>query len=298
MGDAQAADMIRADGIDILVDLSGHLGNHRLLVFARKPAPVQATWMGYFDTTGVRAIDYLIADRVVCPEEEDDLYVERVVRLAGCYLCYRPPAFAPVVTASPASSNSRIVFGSFNRLAKTNPCVLATWAEILRAVPDSQLVLKGSDVDDPYVVTRLRRFFTDRGIAAERLLLFGPSPQAEFLAAYNGVDIALDTFPYSGSTTSAEALWMGVPVVTLSGDRFVARTTETILRTVGLDDLIADSETDYVRRTLALVADRKRLTQLRAGLRRRMATSGLCDGRGFARSMEAAYHDSIGIRND
>jgi protein O-GlcNAc transferase len=291
LDDAQAADLIRADGIDILVDLSGHLGNHRLLVFARKPAPVQATWMGYFDTTGVGAIDYLIGDRVVCPQAEDHLYVERVIRLPDCYLCYRPPAFAPAVTALPASSTGRIVFGSFNRLAKTNPRVLATWAELLRALPDSQLVMKGTDVNDPHVVTRLRRFFNDRGIASQRLLLLGPSPQAEFLAAYGGVDIALDTFPYSGSTTSAEALWMGIPVVTLRGDRFVARTTETILRAVGLNELVAESETDYIRRTLALAADRDRLAQLRAGLRHRMSTSTLCNGAAFAQAMEAAYRD-------
>jgi protein O-GlcNAc transferase len=289
LSDAQTADVIRADGIDILIDLSGHLGDHRLLTFARKPAPLQATWMGYFDTTGVAAIDYLIGDNVVCPAGEDGLYVEQVMRLPGCYMCYRPPEFAPAVTALPALTREPVVFGCFNRLAKITPRVLSTWAEILHAVPCSQLALKGSNIDDPSTHARLTSFFREHRLDPSRVRLMGPSPQPEFLAAYGDVDIALDTFPYSGSTTSAEALWMGVPVVTLRGDRFVARTSETILRAAGLDDLVAASTHDYVSTAVALAEDRARLAALRMELRPRVARSGLCDGPRFARAMEAAY---------
>jgi predicted O-linked N-acetylglucosamine transferase (SPINDLY family) len=289
--DEEAAETIRDDQIDVLIDLSGHLGSHRLLVFARKPAPVLASWIGYFDTSGVPAMDYLIADRYVCPEEEDGRYVEQVVRLPDAFLCYTPPRDAPAVAPPPTLSRGGVTFASFNRIAKVTPDVAALWAEIVRAVPGSRLCLKAGDLADGATAARYARLFAAHGLGPDRLELRGPSPHAELLASYADVDVALDPFPYSGSTTTIEALWMGVPVVALEGDRFSARTSRTILANAGLPELVASSPADYAAKAVALAADPARLTSLRAGLRARVARSPLCDAPRLARSLEAALRE-------
>ena len=288
--DANVADAIRRDQIDILVDLTGHTGGHRLGVFARKPAPVQATWIGYFGTTGVKAIDYIIVDRFLCPEGDEAYYSEAVVRLPDSYLCFAPQA-SPEIGPLPALSRDYVTFGSFNKVAKLTPDVVSLWARILHAVPGARLCLKDSAIDDVAVQRRCRDLFAERGISEDRLTLLGRTPYTEHLTAYRDVDLALDPFPFNGGTTTVESLWMGVPVVTLAGDHFVSRMGVSHLSTVGLSELIAISEDDYFERAVTLANDLPRLIQYRSELRQRVTRSSLCDGPRFTRGVEAAYRD-------
>ncbi|MCH7930814.1 MAG: tetratricopeptide repeat protein [Proteobacteria bacterium] len=290
MTDADVADQVRRDGIDIFVDLAGHTANNRLLVFARKPAPVQVTYLGYFNTTGLAAIDYIIADRFVIPPAEERYYVEKVVRLPGCYVCFTPPDLTIEPGPLPALGRDGVTFGSFNNRSKITPDVVSLWAEILRAVPGSRLILKTKALRDAAVCQRLVEEFRDQGVPPDRLVLEGPSPWHDLLRMYDRMDIALDPFPYAGGTTTAEALWMGVPVMTLKGDRFASRVSESILMTADLPDLVARSRRAYLEKAVALAADLPRLADLRAGLRRRFVAS-VCDAPSFTRGLEAAYRE-------
>jgi len=287
--DDEAAALIRGDGIDILVDLAGHTANNRLPLFARRPAPVQATWLGYFDTTGLAEIDWILADRHVVPEGEDGFYSERVWRLPDCYLCYAPhdldiePAPPPMLTTGAAT------FGCLNNRAKVTADTVALWAQVLRGAPGSCLFIKTKALGDAEVAARLTDAFVRSGISAERLILEGQSPLAEAMAAYRRVDIALDPFPFAGGTTTAEALWMGVPVVTLASDRWAGRIGSSLLATIGLGELVAPDEAAYARIAVALGADRARLAALHRDLRPTMAASPVCDGKRFAAALEAAY---------
>jgi predicted O-linked N-acetylglucosamine transferase (SPINDLY family) len=287
--DAEAAELVRSDGIDLLVDLSGHTGGNRLLLAARKPAPVQAMWLGYFDTTGIRAIDYVIADERVCPPDADRWYVESIARLPRCYLCYTPPEGAPEVAPLPADASGQITFGCFNNLPKVSAEVVALWSRILRAVPGSRMVLKSSPLAASRVRERYTRWFAEGGITADRLTFLGKSPHVEYLAAYGGVDIALDPFPYTGGTTTVDGLWMGVPAITLEGDRFVSRMGVSHLTAVGLTDFIVPTREAYFDKAVALAGDLPRLRELRATLREQVAQSPLCDGAGFTGELEAAF---------
>ena len=291
MSDADLAARIDADGIDILVDLAGHTTGNRLGVFARKPAPVQATWLGYPATTGLSTIDYRLTDGIADPVGETDAhYVESLVRLDRCFLCYAPALDAPEVVPPPSVEAGRITFGSFNNAAKITPAVVATWAEIMRAVPDARLVMKAQGLSDPYVADHFRALFTAEGIEPERVEILGwRDDVTHHLAAYGMVDIALDPFPYNGTTTTCEALWMGVPVVTLAGRRHAGRVGASLLTHLGLPELIATSRADYVQRAAALAVDRARLKLYRETMRERMRRSPLLDGTAFARAVERAY---------
>ena len=291
IGDAELAERIRADGIDILVDLSGHTGANRLPVFGRKPAPVQVAWLGYFNTTGVSAIDYVLMDAATVPEGSERWFSETVVRLPEGRFCYAPPDYAPAVAALPARSAGRVSFGSFNNMTKVTPAVIALWARVLQAVPGSRLILKWKSLADAAECDRLRQAFGAHGIAPERLELRGQTPHDAMLGEYGEVDIGLDPFPFCGGLTSCEALWMGVPIVTLPGSRPVSRQTLGFLSQLGLAELAADSDDAYVATAAALAGDLDRLAALRAGLRARMAASSLCDGARFTRGLEAAYRD-------
>ena len=286
--DALAA-QIAADGIDILVDLSGHTGGNRLTVFGRKPAPVQVAWLGYFNTTGVSAIDYVLMDAATVPEGAERWFSETVVRLPEGRFCYAPPDYAPAVASLPARSTGRVTFGSFNNMSKVTPTVIALWAAVLRAVPDSRLMLKWKSLADAAECARLREAFGAHGIAPERLELRGRTPHVAMLAEYGEVDIGLDPFPFCGGLTSCEALWMGVPIVTLPGSRAVSRQTLAFLTQLDLAELAAPTPERYVALAAELAGDLDRLTDLRAGLRPRMAASSLCDGARFTRGLEAAY---------
>lgn len=291
LNDAALADLIRADAIDVLVDLSGHTAEGRLLALARKPAPVQAMWLGYFDTTGMSAVDYVIADRHVCPSGDERFYVEKVARLPNSFLCFTPPVAGPEVAPLPAFTRGQVTFGCLNNLSKVTPEVLALWARILHAIPNARLFLKAVALRDPSVRERCIAAFGELGIESDRLEVVGSSPYLEYLRSYGEIDVALDPFPYNGGHTTLDALWMGVPVVALRGQRFVSRMGASILSTLGLGELVAESVDEYVEKAVALGQDVERLAGLRAGLRDRMAASPLCDGAGVARGLERIYRE-------
>jgi predicted O-linked N-acetylglucosamine transferase (SPINDLY family) len=284
--DKQLAERIRADGIDILFDLAGHTAGHRLGAFGRKPAPIQITWLDYVGTTGLQAMDYLLADPREIPAEAERWYRERVLRMPDDYICFDPPAPAPPVGPLPALSTGAITFGSFNIPAKISLRALDAWARILLRVPGSRLLLKNRGLDDPGTAARYYAALAERGIAAERVELRGWSPSAELLAAYGCVDLALDTFPYNGGLTTCEALWMGVPVVTFPGETFAGRHGIAHLSAAGCGETMARDADDYVERAVALAQDWAQLGAMREGLRGRVASSPLCDGAKFAREFE------------
>ena len=288
LDDEAAARSIRETGVQILLDLSGHTAGNRLPVFCWRPAPVQAAWLGYFATTGLAEIDYVIADPHVSPPGAPAEFVEQPWLLPNIYYCFTPPAVAVEVSPLPARSTGSITFGCFNTLAKINDAVIATWARLLRAMPGSRLMLKAPPLGDEAVCAGLRARFAAHGIAGERLLLEQASTRAEYLRAHHRVDVALDPFPFPGGTTSFEALWMGVPVLTRTGDRFLSRVGETIMRNAGLPDWVAGDEDDYVERAIRLTADLDRLARLRHALRARVLASPLFDASRFARQFEDA----------
>ncbi len=291
--DEDVAELIRRDGIDILVDLAGHSAGNRLLVFARKPAPVQATWLGYLCTTGLASMDYRITDGSADPVGRgEQYYSETLVRLPDTFVCYRPSEDSPAVSALPMATNGCVTFGSFNNLAKITPAVLALWAKILLAVPRSRLMLKTISLADTATRQRVVADFAAHGIAGDRLVLaVHDAERFEHMNRYNQLDIGLDPFPCNGGTTSFDAMWMGVPVVSLAGDRFISRMGVSMLVSLGLAELVAQTEAEYVDLAVRLARDRERLAELRKGLRERMRTSPLTDAEGFARNLEKAYRE-------
>jgi protein O-GlcNAc transferase len=291
LSDAQVVERIREDKIDILVDLAGHTGQNRLLVFARKPAPVQVTYLGYPNTTGLSTMDYRLTDPVADPPDQTERWhSEKLVRLTNGFLCYQPPEAAPPITALPARSAGHVVFASFNNASKINSRVGAVWAQILRALPQSRLVLKAMRLTDAGTRQRLLDLFEAHGLSRERIEMLGPiAADNEHLRVYQRVDIALDPFPYNGTTTTCEALWMGVPVVTLAGETHAGRVGASLLSTLQLPELIAQDSETYVRIALELARDLKKLETLREGLRERVASSRLTDARTFSRQLEEAY---------
>ncbi|MGE0093346.1 MAG: tetratricopeptide repeat protein [Alphaproteobacteria bacterium] len=286
-----AANLIRADGIDVLVDLVGHTANNRLAVFAHKPAPVQVTYLGYPGTTGLPAMDWRITDEVADPPgDAETLHTEALMRLPETFQCFRKPPDAPAVEPVPMLKAGHATFASFNMLAKVHPALVARWAEILRAVANSRLVLKAAPFRDAGTRAHYHAMFAQHGIVAERVELLGyiPSAAAHF-ALYNRIDVALDTDPYNGATTTCEALWMGVPVVTLAGRSHVGRVGTALLTHLGLEEMIATSPGDYVARAVALARDPARLAALRSNLRPRMEASSLTDPARFTSALEDAY---------
>lgn len=280
---------IRADGIDILIDLAGHTVGNRLAAFAVKPAPVTATWLGWPATTGLPAIDWRITDAIADPPGAEAVHTERLLRLPAGFLCYRAPEEAPAVAPLPCRARGAVTFGSFNDLRKVREESVALWAEVLRAVPGARFLCKAGLLADPAVRQRLVERFARHGIAAERLDLRPHAPErAAHLAAYGEIDVALDTLPYNGATTSCEALWMGVPVVTLAGDRHAARVGASLLTAAGLPQLIAADSDEFRRIATGLAKDSEALATMRAGLRAKLASSALCDAAGFAGAFTAA----------
>jgi predicted O-linked N-acetylglucosamine transferase (SPINDLY family) len=278
--DEQVAEWIGGAGIDVLVDLAGHTGHHRLGVFARRPAPLQLTWIGYPSTTGLDAIDVLVADEVLVPEGAEVSFSEEVVRLEGGHISYLPAVGDHEVVARPESDE--VVFGSFNKLDKTTPAVLATWAEVLQGHHGSRLVLRSRGLDDPQVADRVIGILGDAGLESDRIECHGWVSHTELLAGYGEIDIGLDPFPFCGGLTTCEALWMGVPVVTWAGDRMCGRQSAAFLARVGLEDLVASSREDYVARAVGLAEDAGRRGVLRDELRGRVTEGPLGDGRRLA----------------
>jgi predicted O-linked N-acetylglucosamine transferase (SPINDLY family) len=280
LGATPLADLIHADGIDILVDLAGHSGEPQLRVFAQKPAPVQATWLGYLNTTGLTRIDYRITDAHADPT--DLRHTEKLARLPHSQWCYRPFVQVPAVRSPPVQKNGYVTFGSFNQILKLSKRSRRLWARILQRLPSSRLVILG--VPPGRAHDELRKDLPD----AARVELVPYVKLQDYFASYNEVDIALDTTPYSGGTTTCDALWMGVPVLTAPGERPVSRSAASILTTAGLTEWIASGDDDYVQRAIEL-ANPQTLAKLRATLRPRMQASPLMDEAGFTRDLEALY---------
>ena len=290
LNDNQLAAQIRADEIDILVDLSGHTAGNRLLVFPRRPAPVQATWMGYPNTTGLKSIDYRVTDAVADPPGMENLATETLLRLDTGFLSYQPPDDAPEVGPLPAKAAGRITFGSFNNLRKITPAVVEAWAKILHRVPNSKLIMKARPLADTTAKTQFSQAFESHEIDAERVTLRGPvASPTDHLGSYSEIDIAFDPFPYNGTTTTCEALWMGVPVITLAGDRHAGRVGASLLTQIGHNAHIATSQEEYIEIAAQLASNLDGLSKMRSELRENLRRSTLCDGAGFCRRMESAY---------
>ncbi len=286
--DAEAAKTIHSDGVHVLLDLSGHTARNRLPMFAYRPAPVQASWLGYFATTGVTAMDYVLGDPYVIPLGEEDHFTERVWRLPEGYLCFTPPNVDLAINDLPAWHSGEFTFGCFNNLTKMTDAVVAVWSRILKALPTSRLLLKTRQLDDSSACDKTRERFAAHGVPATQLLLEGGSPRTELLATYGYVDVALDPFPYPGGTTSVEGLWMGVPVITRKGDRFVSHVGESIAHNAGLSDWIAQTDEDYVAKAIDISTKLNELAMLRATLRSQVLASPLFDARRFAGHFENA----------
>jgi predicted O-linked N-acetylglucosamine transferase (SPINDLY family) len=292
MDDAQLAEAIRAEQIDILVDLSLHLAGNRLAVFARKPAPVQITWAGYPGTTGLQSIDWRITDPQLDPVEGNNaggtglFYSEKSIRLPSSFWCYRPMTGTPEVNALPAVDGGFITFGCLNNPAKVSERALELWSKVLAAVSGSRLLMLAPEGSRRREVTD---FFSRAGIEASRIGFVGPTKPSEHMRRYHRVDICLDPLPYTGHTTTLDGLWMGVPVITLPGVTSLSRGSITGLVHVGLADLVADSPEEYVAIASRLAGDLPRLSQLRNSLRDRMKASTLCDEQRFTADLEAVY---------
>ena len=278
---------IVADGIDILVDLAGHTSTHRLGVFAKRAAPVQATFLGYPHSTGMSAIDWIVGDATVSPEEHAHLFSEGLAQLFGSVFCWAPVDEYPL--PSPRDPAAPVTFGSFNNAMKLSPLTLALWARVLQAVPGSRLLLKAPSLRDAAVQARFASLLAGHGVAPERIIFRGPSGLADMMQEYGDIDIGLDPTPYNGGTTTLQALWMGVPVVTLEGGNFVGRMGASFLRTLGEHDWVALDEADYVRKAAALAGDAIGLRSRRAALRDKMSASSLCDIKSYTAHLEGLY---------
>ncbi|MDD5248843.1 MAG: tetratricopeptide repeat protein [Rhodocyclaceae bacterium] len=290
LSDEEVAALIRKAEIDILVDLSGHTALHRLLTFARRPAPVQFEWIGYFHSTGMTSIDYFITDPYTTPPGGGQLFSETPIYLPHTRFCYGPPEYAPEPGEPPCGKTGIVTFGSFNRLPKMNDAVVSAWARILKAVPGSRLVVKANAFSEDAVKDRLTARFAAQGVGKERLDLREASSHRQMFAEYGDIDIALDTFPFNGGMTTLEALWMGVPVVTLCGDTVVSRQTVSALANIGLAEELAFPSVDaFVAGAVALANNPARLTELRSQIRPRMAASPLRQSAAFTRDIEAIF---------
>jgi protein O-GlcNAc transferase len=288
LSDADAARLIHADGVHVLLDLSGHTEQNRLPIFAWKPAPVQVSWLGYFATTGLAEMDYLLADETGVPEANRKNFSETLWYLPDTRLCFTAPEVDLPVASLPALQNGYLTFGCFQRLTKVNDEVLMAWGKILNALPNARLRWQCKQFDDPGVATQLAERLQRHGIDPARIRMHGALSREAYLKAHAEVDVILDTFPFSGGTTTCEALWMGVPTLTLAGDTLLSRQGESLLTAAGLQDWVATSVAKYVDKAVALNDDLPRLATLRAGLREQVSVSPLFDTQRFARNFEDA----------
>jgi predicted O-linked N-acetylglucosamine transferase (SPINDLY family) len=288
LNDADAARLIHADGVHVLLDLSGHTGKSRLPVFAWKPAPVQAAWLGYFATTGVAEMDYILGDKWTLPDGEEHHFVEKGWRLSGVHSCLTPPKEDVEVEELPALRSRSITFGTLNNLAKMNDRVVACWGRILSEIPNSRLYLNMSSLRDNALKKSVIERYVAHGIPENRLILEPTTGRMAALNSYNRIDIALDPFPYPGGTTSYEALWMGVPILTMRGSNYISHLGESIMHNAGLPDWIAANEEDYIAKAIAFSGNLESLASLRSSLRARVLASPLFDAKRFAQDFEDA----------
>ena len=285
LDDAELREAIMADGIDLLVDLAGHTAGHRLGVFAMRSAPVQATFLGYPHSTGLASMDWIVGDAIVSPLADAPLYSERLAQMPHSVWCWAPIDAHPLPASRP--DGATVVFGSFNNAIKLSPATIALWAQVLRAVPDALLLLKAPSLRDETVKERLSRLFRERGVDPRRLRFRGPSGLDEMMQEYGDIDIALDPLPYNGGTTTLQALWMGVPVVTLTGGNFASRMGTSFMTALGRTAWVAADEAAYVDVACRLVLQVEEIRAGRAGLRARMAASPLCDIASYASDLQA-----------
>jgi len=291
MSDKDVVSLIKQDDIDILVDLSGHTANNRLTMFAYKPAPIQVTWLGYPNTTGLSAIDYRFTDDIADPVgDADNLHSEKLIRLPNGFLCYQGNELAPMNDTLPSLEKGYITFGSFNNLSKITHETIEAWVKVLQSVSNSHILLKSKQFSDAKIKLKYLDIFKQEGISKERIELYSQLPKTEdHLALYNSIDVGLDPFPYNGTTTTCEALWMGVPTITMSGDRHSARVGASIMNHIGLKEFIAFNVDEYVDIAVKFAKNVDYLAKLRGGLRRKMQYSALCDNKTFASNIEQAY---------
>jgi predicted O-linked N-acetylglucosamine transferase (SPINDLY family) len=284
--------LIRRDQIDILVDLAGHSGSNRLPVFARKAAPVQVSYLGYPDTTGLATMDYRLTDAIADPPGVTDQFNrEKLIRLPQSAWCYEPPDVCPPIAPLPMLMSEHVTFASFNHLAKLTPKMLELWARVLREVPRSCLLMKAISLSHDGARQRIAAKFRDAGIETERIELVGRTPGvADHLRMYGRCDIALDTFPYNGTTTTCEALWMGLPVVTLCGtNQHMARVSASLLTTAELGDFVAHSPDQFVAIAVRAANDPSRLAEIRSTMRPRLEASPLRQASAFTRNLESVF---------
>jgi predicted O-linked N-acetylglucosamine transferase (SPINDLY family) len=289
ISDEKVEALIRKDGVDILVDLAGHTAFNRLGLFLRKAAPVQVTWLGYFNTTGLSSIDYLISDPITIPSTEDKYFTEQVFRLPDVRFCYQPMPNAPIVGPAPALRNGYITFGSFNALQKITPDAYLLWSRLLCETPGSRIILKSKSFSEECVKESILNSFAACGVSADRIELRPKSSYTDMLAEYGDIDIALDTFPYNGGATTCEALWMGVPVITLEGDTPISRQSKAFLYTIGYPEWVTSNVDEYADVIHKLIVSVDALQEIRSNLRQKMASSALCDGKTFTGNLESAY---------
>ena len=290
MNDLELTNLVRDDKINLLIDLSGHSANNRLPIFINKPAPVQLTWAGYLDTTGLNEIDYIIVDPfVVADQEQEKLFAEKVWKLPDIWNSFTKPNYTIEVATLPAIKNDFITFGSFNHLNKINNSVIKLWSKLLQKIPKSKLFLKYRNLNIDYYKNSIINKFHDNGINQDRLILEGSSPREDLLKTYNKIDISLDPFPYSGGTTSFESIWMGVPVLVLKGKKFISKCGESINHNLQMVDWIAEDEKDFISKAINICSDYKKLSDLRVNLRQRALNSPIFDAEKFAKN----FHDAL-----
>jgi len=282
LSDGVVAAQIRADGVDILFDLSGHSTLNRLPVFAWKPAPIQVSWLGYFASTGLRAMDYYLADPYSVTPEIREQFVEQLWLLPETRLCFSPPESAPPVNAGPALQSGHVRFGCLQRGNKVQDATLRLWAEILRRVPDSRLFFQHKGLEDESYKWHFKQRLSACGLPVERVDFAGPASRESYLAAYHHIDMVLDTLPFTGGTTTCEALWMGVPTLTRVAPTLIGRQGLLIMHHVGLDDWVCNSDEEYVAAAVRIAGQPARLSALRQALRARLQASPLMDAEGFA----------------
>ncbi len=293
MPDEQAASLIRRDRLHLLIELTGHTSGNRLLVMARRPAPVQASWLGYVATSGLPMIDYRLTDTICDPPEADKFYSEYLYRLPHTFFCYNPPAEAPPLTPPPIMKNKGPTFASFNNLPKITPAVVALWAQILTRLPEARLLMVSRQFVDLTIIKRYQKLFLSHHIANERLVFQAGLPFREYLALFNQVDIALDPFPHNGHTITCDTLWMGVPVITLTGDCYAGRMGCSIMKHIDLSNMAAANEAEYVEKAVRLGRDKDGLAALRAGMRQRLLSSKICDIEQFGCDFTEAVYNMV-----
>jgi len=287
LSDHDAALAIRNDDIDILIDLSGHTAGNRLPVFAYRPAPIQISWLGYFATTGVPEIDFLISDPFLTPNTLEKYFTEKIIRMTHSRWCFTPPLESPDVSPMPAEKKGAITFGCFNNLTKLNGSVFELWSSVLNKVPGSSLLLKNSQFREKANIKYAQEKFKEFGIENDRLIIEGPEPRNEYLKAFSKVDVALDPFPFTGGATSVEGLWMGVPFITLEGDTMVSRQGVSILKNSGLDEFIARDKKDYIEKAVKVSNNLDQVKEFRKNCRQTLPSHPLFNQMQFAADFEA-----------